>query len=41
MLGDSRVDQVVAQCPQALQRTNVIQADETAVAHDIGMHHGH
>jgi hypothetical protein len=30
----------MTQYPQAFQRTGVIQADETAVTHDVGVHHG-
>jgi hypothetical protein len=40
MLGDGWIDQVAAQRPQSLQRAGIIQADEAAVTHNVGVHHG-
>jgi hypothetical protein len=40
MLGDRRVNQVAAQHPQPFERASIIQTDEAAVPHDVGVHHG-
>ena len=40
MLGDRRIDQVAAERSQPLERADVVQPDQAAVAHHVGMHHG-
>ena len=40
MLLDRWVDQVAAERPQPLERADVVQPDQAAVAHHVGMHHG-
>jgi hypothetical protein len=39
VLLDRGIDQVLAQSPEPVERPLIIQADQTAVTHHIGMHH--
>ena len=40
MLLDRWVDQVFAESPQPFERPNIVQADQAAVAHHVGMDDG-
>jgi hypothetical protein len=37
MLGNSRVNQIVSECPHPLQRPGIIRPDEPAIADDVGI----
>ena len=40
MLIDRRVYQVPAECPQTIERSRIVQANQTAVANHVGIQYG-